>query len=52
MVYESGGLYQTVTSHAPQIYKKYEWNEGLTTYHEISQADNIITVGTVKLLNN
>src|SRR5271157_4682648 len=52
----SGGLYQNVTGHAPQIYKQYEYSEGsvlLGDYklHEIIQNDNIVTVATAKLLS-
>ena len=55
-VYESGGAYQKATGHAPQIYKKYEWNEGSLLdiseykYHQIEQVDNIITISTGKFL--
>ena len=53
---QSGGLYQNVTGHAPQIYKQYEYSEGsvlLGDYklHEILQLDNIVTVATGKLLS-
>jgi len=55
--YGTGGAYQNVTGHAPQIYKKYEWNEGDPsntseyTYHEIQQLDNIVFVTTGKILS-
>jgi hypothetical protein len=55
--YESStGAYLNVTGHAPQIYKKYVWNEGnqsnISEYrvHQIGQLDNIVVVATVKVL--
>ena len=54
--YGSGGIYQNVTGHAPQIYKAYEWNEGnqydISEYkfHQIQQFDNLIIVTTGKWL--
>jgi hypothetical protein len=54
--YTSGGVYQNVTGHAPQIYKEYVWNEGnpldisAHKLHEIVQTDNIVFVSTKKVL--
>ena len=54
--YPSGGVYQDVTGHAPQIYKLYVWNEGnplnISEYklHEISQRDNSVWISTKKVL--
>jgi outer membrane murein-binding lipoprotein Lpp len=55
-VYTTGGVYQNVTGHAPQIYKQYEYSEGsvlIGNYklHEIQQVDNIVIVGTGKSLS-
>jgi hypothetical protein len=55
-VYTSGGAYQNVTGHAPEIYKSYVWNEGNPfniseyKYHGIDQLDNIIWISTGKRL--
>jgi len=54
--YQSGA-YKDLTGHAPQIYEKYEWNEGdpsnisAYTYHGIIQLDNIVFVTTGKILS-
>jgi hypothetical protein len=53
----SGGAYQNVTGHAPQIYKEYSYIEGnslnISDYriHEIQQADNLVAVQTGKVLS-
>jgi hypothetical protein len=55
--YPSGGNYQKATGHAPQIYKKYDWNEGNLLnisgykYHQIEQVDNLIAISTTKALS-
>jgi hypothetical protein len=49
-VWESSGLYEKVTGHAPQIYKEYEWKEGFSIQHRIYQTDNLIVVNTAKLV--
>jgi outer membrane murein-binding lipoprotein Lpp len=49
--------YQNATGHAPQIFKKYQWNErnslNISEFklHEILQADNIVVVDTAKILS-
>ena len=54
--YTSGGAYQNVTGHVPEIYKYYAWNEGnpfnISEYkgHGIEQLDNIIWISTGKRL--
>ena len=55
--YSSGGAYQNVTGHAPQIYKEYHYNEGnsldISAYrlHDISQLDNLVSITTGKVLS-
>ncbi len=55
--YPSGGAYQNVTGHAPQIYKDYEYSEGSLLnissikLHQIVQYDNIVVVSTGKELS-
>jgi hypothetical protein len=55
--YLSGGPYQNVTGHAPQIYIDYYWVEGNISNisefrsHEIKQVDNIVVVTTATLPN-
>jgi hypothetical protein len=50
--------YQTITGHAPQTYKYYEWNEGnpfnISEYkqHGIQQFDNMVKISTAKRLTN
>jgi len=58
-VYPTTGLgYQTITGHAPQTYKYYEWNEGnpfnISEYkqHGIQQFDNMVKISTAKILTN
>jgi hypothetical protein len=57
-IYPSGGAYQKASGNTPQIYKRYEWNEGnpfnISEYklHGIEQADNLIAVTTVKMLTS
>jgi len=48
--YTSGGAYQNVTGHAPQIYKVYQYNE-INRVHYIDQLDNIIFVSTATRLS-
>jgi outer membrane biogenesis lipoprotein LolB len=56
--YPSGGAYQKVTGHAPEIYKEYQWNEGNPSniseykHHEIKQLDNITNTVTAKILTS
>jgi len=51
-----GGPYQKATGYAPQIYKRYDWNEGnplnISEYkfHAIQQIDNIVFIMTEKEL--
>jgi len=51
--YPSGGVYQNVTGHAPQIYKGYVYEEQTPSNisenkrYEIQQLDNIVFVSTV-----
>ena len=51
--YTSGGAYQNVTGHAPQIYKLYHYNEGSLLNvseiktHGIEQLDNLVVVTRV-----
>jgi hypothetical protein len=53
----SGGPYQNVTGHAPQIYKAYTNTEGSPLnisdikIHVVQQADNIVAVQTAKILS-
>ncbi len=50
--YTSGGSYQRVTGHAPQIYKEYVLNEinasNPTEYklHQVIQEDNLVITST------
>jgi hypothetical protein len=48
--YPSGGAYQNVTGHAPQIYKVYQYNE-INRVHYIEQRDNIVFVSTATRLS-
>jgi hypothetical protein len=48
--YPSGGAYQNVTGHAPQIYKAYVSNE-INRVHWIEQLDNIVCVYTTTRLS-
>jgi hypothetical protein len=55
-IYPSVGAYKNATGHAPEIYKRYEWSEDYilitqSKLHEITQADNIISVLTIKALS-
>jgi hypothetical protein len=53
----TGGIYQAVTGHAPQVYKEYSYTEGsaldLSQYqlHTITQADNFVATQTGKFLS-
>jgi hypothetical protein len=48
-----GGLaYLNVTGHAPQIFKAYQQNVAYSEAKEILQADNIVYLGTNKLLSS
>jgi hypothetical protein len=47
-----GGLaYQNATGHAPQIFKAYQQNVGYSETKEIHQADNVVYIGTNKVLS-
>ena len=47
----AGVAYQNATGHAPQIFKGYWWNVE-SEAKQIIQIDNIVLVGTSKLLNS